>query len=441
MNNNLEYEETLNDDPGPETKQSTLKQRNFGLGLTVESRWNDKFSTELQTYYTNYDLEAVNFTLLTDQRLITNNEVLETGGKLLTNYKLSDHFDFVNGYQYNETGIVNLEDVNNPEFRRRIKEVIRNHALFSEIEYLSTSKKTFVRIGGRLNYIENFNKYIFEPRMSVNQNLGGYFNMDFLVEMKNQVTNQIIDLQRDFLGIEKRRWTLSNNKDLPVTKSKQVSLGFNFNKKSFYAAIEGFYKKVDGITTSNQGFQNQNQFPRTSGNYRVNGMEFLINKKTSKYSTWLSYTLSENEYTFNELKPENFLNNLDIRHSISFAGTYTINKFRLAMGVKWRTGKPYTRPIEGNEVTVTDTDNLINYQAPNSSNLDNYFRVDFSSIYNFRIGDNSRATAGIAILNLLNRKNLLDIYYRLTEPDDTEVQQVENVSLGITPNVSFRMFF
>lgn len=441
MNNNLKYEETLNDEPDPETKQSTLKQRNLGFGLTVESTWTEKFSTELQTYYTNYDLEAVNFTLLADQRLITNNEVLETGAKILTNYKLSDHFDFVNGYQYNETGIVNLEDVNNPEFRRRIKEVVRNHAIFSEVKYHSPSKKTFARIGGRLNYIENFNKYIPEPRVSVNQNLGGNFNMELLAEMKNQVTNQIIDLQRDFLGVEKRRWTLANNKDLPVTQSKQVSLGFNFNKKSFYAAIEGFYKKVDGITTSNQGFQNQNQFPRTSGSYRVNGMELLINKKTSKYSTWLSYTLSENEYTFKELKPGNFPNNLDIRHSISFAGTYTINKLRLAMGVNWRTGKPYTRPVEGNEVTVTNTDNLINYQTPNSSNLDNYFRVDFSSIYNFRIGDNSRATAGIAILNLLNRKNLLDIYYRLTDPEDTEVQQVENISLGITPNVSFRVFF
>ena len=441
MNNNLEYNETLNDEGISETKMSTLNQQNFAFGAGVKSFWNNRFSTQINAYYTNYTLDADNFALLTDQRVLLNNEILETGIKLVADYKISNNLSLLSGYQFYEVGITNLEDVNNPEFHRKIKEVIRNHSGFSEIEYQSPSNTTFIRFGGRLNYIDKFDKFILEPRVNINQSLGGHFNLEVLGEMKSQITNQIIDLQRDFLGVEKRKWTLSNDKDLPITKSKQASLGVNFNKEGIYIGLEGFYKHVEGITTSNQGFQNQNQFlNRTSGDYEVKGAEFLINKKTSKYSTWLSYTFSKNNYTFESLNPQNFLNNLDIRHSLSFAGTYTLEKFKFALGLNWRTGKPYTQPVNGNEVSIENNGNLINYETPNSSTLPNYFRADFSSTYNFTIG-NKKATAGIAVLNVLNRKNTLDIYYRLTDEQSTEVQQVENTSLGITPNASFRIFF
>src|SRR5690606_9730357 len=175
--------------------------------------------------------------------------------------------------------------------------------------------------------------------------------------------------------------------------------------------------------------------------YLVKGLEFLINKKTTKYSTWLSYTISKNEYTFNDLDPNNFPNNLDVRHSLSCAGTYTLNKFKFAIGINWHTGKPFTEPVEGNEVIETNNDNLINYQTPNSSTLPHYFRADFSSTYSFNLGNSTKGTLVLAVLNILNKKNTLDTYYRLTDPEGTEIQTVENVSLGITPNVSFRVFF
>ncbi|UOB16437.1 TonB-dependent receptor [Abyssalbus ytuae] len=441
MNNALEYAETLYNESGSETKISSLDQKNFAFGGTLKSFWNDKFSTRLTAYYTNYELEAINFALLTDQRLLVNNEILETGVKLNTNYRISDDVNLLNGYQFYEVGITNFEDVINPDFRRKIKNVIRNHALFSEVEYQSPSNDLFARVGIRLNYIEKFGRFLPEPRVILNKKISNNFHAEFLAEMKCQTTNQIIDLQRDFLGVEKRKWVLANDADLPVTQSNQMSLGFNYNLKDFYVGIEGFYKEVYGVTTSNQGFQNQDQFQRTSGNYKVKGLEFLINKKTSKYSTWLGYTLSKNDYSFEELNPRNFRNNVDVRHSLSFAGTYTLNKLKIALGINWRTGKPYTKPVKGNEVTITIGDNIINYETPNSSTLPPYFRADFSSSYKFSLGRKVTATAGIAILNLLNRKNTLDTYYRLKDSEGTEVQQVENVSLGITPNASFRVFF
>jgi hypothetical protein len=44
-------------------------------------------------------------------------------------------------------------------------------------------------------------------------------------EFKNQTTTQIIDFEDDFLGVEKRRWVLVNNEDIPIATSKTKLFG------------------------------------------------------------------------------------------------------------------------------------------------------------------------------------------------------------------------
>ncbi len=447
IDNTLNYRETLSGNGQSETKESTLDQRNIAFGGHLQSTWNSTFSTEIKAYYTKYNLNATNLTLLTDQRLIQENEVLETGISLNTFYQYNEQIKLLNGYQFYEVGISNTQDVNIPFFRQITKDVLRNHAVYTEATYNSDNEATYVRAGVRLNYFEKFNDFILEPRLSINRKLGASFSVEVQGEFKNQATNQIIDLEEDFLGVEKRRWVLANNKDLPITKSKQVSLGFNYNNQKLFIGIEGFYKKVEGITTSNQGFQNQGQFagaPGTFGfvgSYQAKGIEFLINKKTNKYSTWLSYTYNTNDYTFTGLNPSSFPNNLDVRHAVTFAGTYTYNRLKMALGLNWRTGRPFTEPDPDQPVQIGSVLNEINYRLANSSRLANYLRIDVSSNYDFRLGHNIKASMGAAVLNVLNRRNVLNTYYRLDSNQGTEIQRVENVSLGITPNLSFRVQF
>ncbi|WP_461532131.1 TonB-dependent receptor plug domain-containing protein [Sinomicrobium sp.] len=437
--NNLEYNEKATNTG--EAQQSTLTQQNLAFGASVKSEWSPSLTSSVKVYYTKYNLDAVNYTLYTDQRLLLNNEVLESGVKAHINYKIIPEVNLLAGYQFYEVGITNTDDINTPRFRVKDKDVIQNHALFSEVSYQSPSKGTYIRGGIRVNYIDKFQKYIYEPRLSIRQKIYGGLALEAQGEMRSQVTNQVIDLQRDFLGVEKRRWILSNNDDLPITRSKQVSAGLHYDRGGFYTGVEAFYKTVKGITTSGQEFQNEGQYLRTAGDYTSRGIEFLLNKKGRNYSTWLSYSIAQNEYNFRELTPSAFPNNLDIRHSISFAGTYTLKKLKLALGLNWNSGRPYTTPIAGNEVTERQTGNSINYNPSNSDRLPDFLRADLSSTYNFEISPSVRANIGIAILNILNRKNTLDIYYRLENDQSTQIQQVESLSLGITPNMTFRVFF
>ena len=449
--NKLNYEEQANINDRTEALNSKLSQRNSALGLSYTRDWNTKLSTTAQVYITYYDLDATNFDIINNQRLIQENKVIDGSAKLDINYKHNNKLKLNGGYQFIEVGISNLEDVNNPVFRSFIRDVVRSHSLYAEAAFLSNDAKTNLKFGNRINYLPKFNMIINEPRLSFSQRFLNHFRFELLGELKSQTTSQIIDLQNDFLGIENRRWILSNNnkevitinnkniQQIPIIKSKQASVGIHYNKNKLLISAEGYLKKVDGITTRSQGFQNQYQFVNEIGSYQIKGVDFLVNKQFSNIiSTWLSYSYSKNNYTFPDLNNGiSFPNNTDIRHTLSFASTYTYRDIKLALGLNWHTGIPNTNtePVLNNN----PEDNVITYASPNSSNLDDYLRADCSATYTFDISDGVKATVGASVWNLLNKKNITNTYYTLN--DNNDAIPVKNESLGITPNVSLRVHF
>ncbi|MGB5418075.1 MAG: TonB-dependent receptor, partial [Algibacter sp.] len=153
-------------------------------------------------------------------------------------------------------------------------------------------------------------------------------------------------------------------------------------------------------------------------------------------SSWVSYSYSNNNYTFDNLNDgKKFPNNSDITHAITFASTYTSGKIKFAAGLNWHSGIPNTKPA----IDDDSNDNIITYASPNSSRLDDYLRADCSATYAFNISESTRATIGASIWNILNKSNIINKYYTLDESN--EINPVENRSLGITPNVSFRVHF
>ena len=440
MNNNLDYVETNR--PANTANSSNLNQDNIAFGGAWNKEWNDRFITNLSLYYTQYNLNATTVSNDGTQQLFQRNLVKESNLKINTLYKWSDNFHWTNGYEFTETGIENTTDINQPPFTSNIKGVIRNHSLYSEIRYSSTNGLLNGRLGGRFNYFENLNtfqKIVVEPRLTLSYEFVPNIKTEILGEFKSQVTHQIIDLEQNFFGIEKRRWILANEGNLPITRSKQGSIGVNYDVNRFYLGVEAFYKTVDGINIYTQGFQNQNQFDGELGSYDIRGMEFLINLKNNSYSAWASYTYNKNEYTFEALNPPTFPNNLDIRHSFTLAGNYTLGNFKIGAGINYKSGKPFTAPQEDDPVDTSVFPNEINYQEPNSSRLPEYIRIDASANYDFKLVKTVKANLGVSVLNLSDRKNTLNTYYRLES--DNSIETIERRSLGLTPNASFRIQF
>ncbi|WP_299216002.1 TonB-dependent receptor plug domain-containing protein [uncultured Aquimarina sp.] len=435
MRNNLVFQENPRDSQIDISRESSAKQKNIVGGILYQRNWSEIFRSELLLYGTNYTLETVNSDIQNNQRLLQENDVLENGLKLNTLLKTDFNINLKNGYQFNETGISYLRDLNNPTFRDLTKEVVRTHSLFSEIEYRSDSNSIYANLGARLNYLEKFDTYIFEPRVNLYKRFTNHFTLELLGEIKSQSSSQIIDLQNDFLGIESRRWVLSNNEDIPILKSKQASIGLSYNHNNWLVTTDVYYKDVEGIITRSQGFQNQFEFINDHGSYAVLGIDFLVNKRFKNFSTWLSYSYADNEYTFNNLSPSNFPNNIDIRHNINFAVAYNKNNLKISGGVNWHSGKPTTLPNPSNIIQ----NETINYLNPNSDRLDSYIRLDLSSTYTFKITEKINGLAGISIWNITDQENIFNNYY--IRRDQNEVEEVKELGLGITPNAVLRLNF
>ena len=105
---------------------------------------------------------------------------------------------------------------------------------------------------------------------------------------------------------------------------------------------------------------------------------------------------------------------------------------------------PYT-PANG--LIGDNADNItIEYGVINSEYLNDYHRLDFSAKYIVLPFKNksTRATLGFSLLNIYNRKSLLNRSYRAILNTDTalyELRETNKFSLGRIPNLSFRLDF
>ena len=432
--NELQFDENALVNDEAVSRESNLTQNSIAGSIKYNRTWNHKFQTMFEVYETDYKLKAKNVNILEAQRFLQENKVSETSIKLKTNYKFSNRVRLLTGYHFVETEITNLDDVDNPLYRLLVSEVVRTHGVFSQINYKSLNMDTNINLGIRYNYIDKFRKSLIEPRLSLSQKFLKHFTFEILGEFKHQNTSQIINFQNDFLGIEKRRWQLSNNDDIPVITSKQVSAGLSYNKHGWLINTQIYYKNVNGITSQSQGFQNQYEFVKSKGNYDVNGIDILLRKQLKPFNAWLSYSYMSNNYNFETLETNTFSSNYDITHWTTIGLVYSVQNFKLSAGLNWHSGKPITKPIIDNGIV----DNEVNFEATNTSKLNDYLRLDVSAVYDFKLGKKVKANFGISFWNVLDNKNELNKFYRI---NNDMLNEITHYSLGFTPNVVFRSYF
>ena len=423
-----------------QSEKNVLYQQNIGVNLSYNKEWNDSNKTSLNIYTSSYELEAQKNKIEENQNVKQENEVFDSGIKLQNNHKINSKFTINNGYQFNEIGTVNLDAVNNPKFYRRIKNSLRTHALILEGKFNDSISKIHLTTGLRVNYTEQFKKYLFEPRLEFNYGFLPHFNLEILGEFKSQNCFQIIDLQKDYFGIDKRRWIIANNSTVPVQRSKQCSLGLSFGKHNWLLSLENFYKKVIGINSLGQEFQNQLEFVKINGEYEVLGSEMLVQKKINHFITWMSYSFNTNNYYFQENTPAVFPNNFELEHIVSWAGIYEKNNFKIALGSKWHSGKPITNPSTKEISNGTTLNPSIKYNSPNNSNLDSFFQVNFSTTYKWKSSTSVNYKIGFSVLNVLNKSNIVNRYYTI-DAASKDIKEVNSFALGRTPNLSFRVEF
>ncbi len=431
--NDLFYTESATLAGNLQSRESSLGQRSIAEGIYFQRKWNKYWSSNLHIYETDYKLKGINANVPENQRFLQENIVSETGVKFETS-KHGKHTTWTNGYQFVETKITNIDDVDIPIFRTLEGEVIRTHGLFSQLDYSSFNGKINFNSGLRLNYIEKFDKWRLEPRINVSYRLNGHISFELQGELKHQNSSQIVNFQNDFLGIEKRRWQLANEEGIPMITSQQISAGLIYDRLGLLMSGEVYYKQVNGITSQSQGFQTKYEFVKSIGDYEVMGFDFLLRKRFNTVYIWAGYSLMDNTYTFNELADKTFPSNLDISHSFAAGTNYEKGPIKFSLGFNWRTGLPLSTPVASEEII----NNEVNFGPANLQRLPNYLRLDFSVNYDIILPLSRKLSLSASVWNLLNTKNSIGRYFR---SNDNTLNSIDEESLGITPNVLLQYYF
>jgi len=439
INNNLDFTQGTINTQTVVTEISSLRQLTLGASAGWKTQWNDTHSSEAGFYTSYYNVDGRNASVESQQIMEQVNSIVDIGFKLSDSRRLSTKYNLHTGYQFNEIGITNSDKVNEPSYSRKEKDVLRTHAVIGELEYDSENARLHARGGLRLNYIEQFSMAYAEPRLQLNYMLAPSWQLEALAEMKSQSTSQVVELQGDFLGIEKRRWVLSDNNELPVQKSRQLSAGVTFKENGWLLSLENFYKKVNGITTGGQGFQDQLELRSDIGSYTVYGTEFLVQKQFNGFYTWLSYSFNNNSYRFDGFSSQKFPSNFEISHTINSAAIYEWNNFKIALGSRWNTGRPVTPPLSSTVGFTSLARPEISYASPNSANIAGFFQVNFSASYIIKATDKSQLQLGISILNIFDRQNIISRYYRINSSNI--VEEVNTYALQRTPNALIKFTF
>ena len=166
------------------------------------------------------------------------------------------------------------------------------------------------------------------------------------------------------------------------------------------------------------------------------GIDVLVQKKFGKYNGWIGYTLGEVKNNFPVYGEKDFYASNDFTHEFKIVQTYKWKRFDFSLTWMYLTGKPYTAPSGGYQITLLDgsTQDYLSTSNKNGLRLPAYHRMDIAATYNYGKPGKGNGTIGLSLFNVYNREN---IWYKNYDIIDNEIIATDVKYLGFTPNLSF----
>ncbi len=418
---------------------------NTGLSAKWSRIWNDFLFTDFQIAYSLYDSESITnskeVNIADSQFSLDNfyekNRVRNLSLRLDNQYQLNDKNRIEFGAELTKTNIdltFTTKDT--------LKTLDRKDGASLASFYLQNSMRLYkpleVTAGLRSTYYEATGELYFEPRISFGLKLSEKFSLKGAwgnyYQFVNRITNNnYFQGNRDF-------WLLADEK-LNPSFAQHYILGLTYENKNYLFNTEIYYKDLESIAVFDQPFR---RIVATSvpalfylGDGFAKGIEFIIQKKTGALNGWISYTLSNVEYTIPQLNQGNsFPADYNRTHQLNFVSSYHLGKCSFTTSWIYSTGIPFTKSTGIN--TNIENRNLITLRGIrglNESQLPDYHRLDINLEYLFNFGGLDW-TIGFSIYNLYNRENIIG----RQNIDIAGVSRIRDiVEIGITPTFNIQI--
>ena len=428
---------------------------NQGSALTYRQMLTKRFELNFIAHTSRYNFNSIlNNTIQqnTNNKVITNeniNELNDKGVNVFGQYKWGK-LESLFGTSYQNYDITQLliaeEDKVLFDFSNTL-----DFFNFHTSQSLTLGKLT---IGAGLRYSpiawnKNNTRHLFSPQVNLSFRATDNHMLKASYHRSNQVLREFEYETR--LGQTLSSYILATEKNIPILRSNNFMVGYNFQSSGFSLDLETFYKSSDGalqFSAPTAGFGIDNlpaiaDYRLLVGERRTYGVDLTLSYKKDNYTGGVSYTLSKSEDRYNQIfRGEYFSNQNDRRHQLKWLNNISLGKFSLTGNIIATSGRPYIalEKIENSQERL----NLRSRDIIN--NLPYYLRIDFGADYQFHIGKNE-ASIGLSIFNITNRQNVKYIQYstRVTNNNNMNAKNIilgtEGELLDRTLNLNFSLNF
>ncbi len=438
------------------------------FGMNWVSDINDKWFTQTNVYFSDYDAELQDAT--TNRQAITENGIQSTGIKSMVDYHPSDYFNIRAGVEAKaskiDLGRRNPDGASSQIEQKVIgEEESMEMALFGEAN-VQLNESLNITGGLRLSSFNRLNadqEFIFseeqarsafsitdtldlgsfknlynnvEPRfgfnLRVNQESSLKGNYTRSVQYEHLFTNSTASLPTD-------QWRTSSETIRPQI-ANQFSLGYfrNFNENLWETSVELYYKDFERLnlvrTGANILLRDVLAADILEGTGRSVGAEFLIRKNRGKVTGWLSYfysrTRNQVQSDFREDRINNgefFAADFDRPHNLNFSTSMKLSRlWTMSANFVYNTGRPVTIPVssyvvggvrlftvnERNNVRTPDIHRLdLSWTLEGNNKRNSRWRNSFTfSIYNVYGRDNPFSVFAQALDNTIPRTFRLTVF-------------------------------
>jgi hypothetical protein len=459
---------------GDELLVDSLVTKNKGLSFEWKHTTSEKQQERLTVYFSEYNSFYQNNEIKDEtgddipelaEINIRQNDIVDVGANFSLTRNLTDSQKITAGYQVSYTDLDVIIRKINP-LEDSVEDAGQSdtnfkNALFGEYT-LTFKNNAFLNAGLRFVHYNSVDRFLVEPRINFEYPLNDRFRVKTAIERRNQPISQLIEFNHTELRLENNLWRLSDDNQYPLLSSNQISGGILYSHKNLNIDIDAYYKELEGLTTFTNGFSNPLE-NLEEGESTIVGLDILLKYKWNNYKIWAGYTFNDITFNFPNLQDnEKFPGNNDITHAFRISNTLKVDNWQFSLGWQIRSGRPIT-PVDSYIINIdADGENagVVDFGAINSDRLPAFHRLDASILYDFTI-KKLRAQLGVSVLNLYNRVKPLNLIYKAerkplddggiaipgttgSTPEELEVileQVIQRFSLGITPNVSFKLFF
>jgi len=241
------------------------------------------------------------------------------------------------------------------------------------------------------------------------------------------------------------RWVANTNVIKPEI-SDQVSLGYykNLAHDQLELTVETYYKSMEHQIDYKNGANVYTNEPIETqllfGKGRAYGIEWLLKKRTGRFTGWISYTLSKTERKIDGINDGQWYNaRQDRTHDISVVGIYKLSK-KWSLSADWvfYTGDAITFPSGKYKV---DGDVYFYYTKRNAYRMPNYHRLDLGATCQLKQKKKFSSELNFSLYNAYGRENAYQITFRESKDDPNRTEAVQTALFRFIPSITYNFKF